>query len=91
MIAETELKKQFEDMKDKSISEKNYLHNVHAEEKLELMKVRNINIFDLYIFLPFYFNFPILSRKTCTILSPPKEGKYFTCFITIVIIDVINV
>ncbi|XP_020724223.1 interaptin [Bombus terrestris] len=38
MIAETELKKQFEDMKDKSISEKNYLHNVHAEEKVELMK-----------------------------------------------------
>ncbi|XP_071856064.1 uncharacterized protein isoform X2 [Bombus fervidus] len=38
MIAETELKKQFEDTKDKSISEKNYLHNVHAEEKLELMK-----------------------------------------------------
>ncbi|XP_033361248.1 synaptonemal complex protein 1-like [Bombus vosnesenskii] len=38
MIAETELKKQFEDMKDKSTSEKNYLHNVHAEEKLELMK-----------------------------------------------------
>ncbi|XP_043519272.1 coiled-coil domain-containing protein 73-like [Frieseomelitta varia] len=38
MIVETELKKQFQDMKNKSVLEKNHLHNVHAEEKLELMK-----------------------------------------------------
>ena len=53
MIAETELKKQFQDMKDKSILEKNHLYNVHAEEKLELIKVRSI--FLLYIFLLFLF------------------------------------
>lgn len=38
-IAEIELKKQLEDIKDESALEKNQLHNVHAEEKLELIKV----------------------------------------------------
>lgn len=56
IIAETELKKQFEDMKDKLISEKNYLHNVHAEEKLELMKVRNI----IFLISTFFFLFTLI-------------------------------
>nr|XP_031849606.1 centrosomal protein of 290 kDa-like isoform X1 [Nomia melanderi] len=38
MITETELKKQLENVKSDSTSERNRLHNVHAEEKLELLK-----------------------------------------------------
>ncbi|XP_076549447.1 uncharacterized protein LOC117610959 isoform X1 [Osmia lignaria lignaria] len=38
VIAETELRKQLDEVKKKSILEKDQLHNIHAEEKLELMK-----------------------------------------------------
>ncbi|XP_026295429.1 uncharacterized protein PFB0765w-like [Apis mellifera] len=35
---ENELKKQFEELKNNSVLEKNHLHNVYTEEKLELIK-----------------------------------------------------
>nr|XP_012152044.1 PREDICTED: putative leucine-rich repeat-containing protein DDB_G0290503 isoform X1 [Megachile rotundata] len=38
LTVEAELKKQLDDVKKKSIVEKDQLHNIHAEEKLELMK-----------------------------------------------------
>lgn len=39
IIAETKLRKQLDEVKKKSVLEKDQLHNIHAEEKLELMKV----------------------------------------------------
>ncbi|PBC31490.1 hypothetical protein APICC_02293 [Apis cerana cerana] len=38
MSIENELKKQFEELKNNSVLEKNHLHNVYTEEKLELIK-----------------------------------------------------
>lgn len=70
MNIENELKKQFEELKNNSVLEKNHLHNVYTEEKLELIKVRTILFLDFIFFLIFfYFNFSILSKKTCIILS----------------------
>ena len=48
---ENELKKQFEELKNNSVLEKNHLHNVYTEEKLELIKVRNV------LLLNFIFHF----------------------------------
>lgn len=54
MSIENELKKQFEELKNNSVLEKNHLHNVYTEEKLELTKVKNI------LFLDFIFFFFLL-------------------------------
>lgn len=54
MSIENELKKQFEELKNNSVLEKNHLHNVYTEEKLELIKVKNI------LFLDFIFFFFLL-------------------------------
>lgn len=53
MSIENELKKQFEELKNNSVLEKNHLHNVYTEEKLELIKVKNILFLDFIIF--FFF------------------------------------
>lgn len=53
MSIENELKKQFEELKNNSVLEKNHLHNVYTEEKLELIKVKNILFLDFIFF--FFF------------------------------------
>lgn len=50
MSIENELKKQFEELKNNSVLEKNHLHNVYTEEKLELIKVKNILFLDFIFF-----------------------------------------
>lgn len=75
MSIENELKKQFEELKNNSVLEKNHLHNVYTEEKLELTKVKNILFLD-FIFFFFCFNFSILSKKTCIISLKIKKIYY---------------